>query len=574
MASGAPAALLVVVWRRADRRCARTRGRRSTVRAGGRRKLDRRPLTDKAYQAQGIRALIAYLTSHGYDNAISPKILTTPTAKDFVNIVRFLLRQVDPRFKFSGPMESEIPVIFKGLKYPFGISKTALTAVGSSHAWPPLFGSLTWLIDLLKYDEVATQAEDAEAFGSDAGVKLFFEYTGTAYQSFLAGDDERSEELHAALAKDFADKNARIREDTASFMEQAQTIEAEITELTEKGSSLPGLTAKRADYLSDHEKFSKLIVQLEQHKANLQRKQGERADELSAAEAALAEKQAEIARLQQRIDTQEVSAADAERMGRERESLRSSLDATLAEKDAAQAAVDELDVQLAKRAESLSAKQKEYAASVAKLQVSKYAPGVDFDVEVRPAGSTGTNVLTNDIEGAVCPALESLKAEFTKKQHTARRKLVEASDGVADMEESIAERERAIATKEDTRSRLDSKLRSEKEGLEAATSSSHNAIEALYAEIESMQATERTEAEAGRDCSEAKLAAMTAEAEAEQSALDAQRRELYTRIVGAMDRLTNHKKSIQERLEQATRKLEERIAAVRASPIPSAELDA
>lgn len=127
--------------------------RRST--AGGRHiKSDPRPLADKAYQNQGIRALIKYLSEHAYDNPISPKILTHPTSKDFVNIVSFLFRQVDPHFKFSGPVENEIPIIFKGLRYPFGISKTGLTAVGSPHTWPALLGSLTWLIELLTVSAV------------------------------------------------------------------------------------------------------------------------------------------------------------------------------------------------------------------------------------------------------------------------------------------------------------------------------------------------------------------------------------------------------------------------------------
>ena len=57
-------------------------------------KSDPRPVTDKSYQQACVRSIISYLSSHGYDNAISPKQLSTPTTKDFLAIVTFLFKQV------------------------------------------------------------------------------------------------------------------------------------------------------------------------------------------------------------------------------------------------------------------------------------------------------------------------------------------------------------------------------------------------------------------------------------------------------------------------------------------------
>ena len=50
--------------------------RRSSVYGKGGKIQDPRPIGDKAYQNQNIRTLITYLTTHFYDRAISPKLLT------------------------------------------------------------------------------------------------------------------------------------------------------------------------------------------------------------------------------------------------------------------------------------------------------------------------------------------------------------------------------------------------------------------------------------------------------------------------------------------------------------------
>eukprot|EP00798_Chlamydomonas_sp_ICE-L_P031182 gene31182-6326_t len=80
---------------------------------------DPRPLTDKSYQANCIRSLITYLSSHGYPGQVSPKSLSSPTAKDFTLIAQFLFQQFDPHMKSFTKIEDEIPTLFKRLNYPF-----------------------------------------------------------------------------------------------------------------------------------------------------------------------------------------------------------------------------------------------------------------------------------------------------------------------------------------------------------------------------------------------------------------------------------------------------------------------
>ena len=118
-------------------------------------KQDPRPVSDKGYQHDCIRQLIEYLSTHGYEHPVSPKTLTSPMSKDVFSIVQFLLRQVDSNMKPLGKMEEDVPQVFKHLKYPFQISKSALFAVGSPHTWPGLLAAMNWMVELLNYAEKA-----------------------------------------------------------------------------------------------------------------------------------------------------------------------------------------------------------------------------------------------------------------------------------------------------------------------------------------------------------------------------------------------------------------------------------
>lgn len=128
-------------------------------------KQDPRPLHDKNFLNDCIRTVITYLSTHNYPAAVSPKTLASPTAKDFTLIVQFLFQQFDSSMKTFGKMEDEVPMFFKRLNYPFQISKSALFAVGSPHSWPAVLAALTWLVELLNYNE---KAEEGSGMGIGA----------------------------------------------------------------------------------------------------------------------------------------------------------------------------------------------------------------------------------------------------------------------------------------------------------------------------------------------------------------------------------------------------------------------
>ena len=98
--------------------------------------------------SQSIRNIIQYLTSTGYEHEISQKILSSPTGRDFQNIVAFLGRQLDPQFVIT-KAEDDIPTIFKNFRYPFSLSKKGMSSVGAPHTWPTMLAAIAWIVELL-----------------------------------------------------------------------------------------------------------------------------------------------------------------------------------------------------------------------------------------------------------------------------------------------------------------------------------------------------------------------------------------------------------------------------------------
>lgn len=134
-------------------------------------KQDPRPVGDKNFQGNCIRAIITYLSTHQYPAAVSPKTLTSPTAKEFTLIVQFLMQRFDPNMKTFGKIEDDVPLFFKRLNYPFQISKSGLFAVGSPHSWPAVLAALTWLVELLNYN--AKVEEGSSGNGRSSGGSSF-----------------------------------------------------------------------------------------------------------------------------------------------------------------------------------------------------------------------------------------------------------------------------------------------------------------------------------------------------------------------------------------------------------------
>jgi kinetochore protein NDC80 len=173
-------------------------------------KADPRPLSDKNFFNGCIRNIIAYASTHSYPYALSPKVLTSPTGKDFAQLAFWLFQRFDPTLKAFGKVEDEVPLFFKRLSYPFQLSKSALFAVGSPHSWPSVLAALAWLVELLNYDDRAEDAAGSQFDEKQRSERQFFVYASTTYRYFLAGDDPKAQAADDEMLGQFRERQAAL----------------------------------------------------------------------------------------------------------------------------------------------------------------------------------------------------------------------------------------------------------------------------------------------------------------------------------------------------------------------------
>jgi len=292
---------------------------------------DPRNIGDKSFMQNSLKTLIAYLSEHGYDHPISLKILTRPAVKDFSNIINFLFRQIDANFASTGKFEDDVVTWFKMLGYPFQISKSHISAVGSPHAWPSLLASIMWLIELLSYDEAAAIGGyidspvplDDEADQDDPAIMMkgFYRYISQAYKLFLAGEDSQCAVLESQYVSSFKNTNLIINDQISYLENSILSLENQVNEFEKRRAYLPELEAKKSDYIKDIEKFEQLIDQLIKHKDQLSQKTEGRKQALNELNEAIGILQQDNANLKNRISNQEISADDVRNMISERERL-------------------------------------------------------------------------------------------------------------------------------------------------------------------------------------------------------------------------------------------------------------
>jgi kinetochore protein NDC80 len=222
-------------------------GNNNSSSIGHQKAADPRPINDKAFQQTCIQELLSFLHENTYPYPVTARCLTRPSAKDFTNMVTFMLRKVDADFQrdVAGlKFEDEVVLNFKGLGYPFPISKTALVAAGSLHTWPALLAALHWLMQHLQcfqrarvidyldvtscpswdtLEELQTQADAA-----------FYQYLQRSYTAYLCGDGMALERVEAALQQKFENDDSFLHGFVEQIKETSTSLALDLEEYEEQ----------------------------------------------------------------------------------------------------------------------------------------------------------------------------------------------------------------------------------------------------------------------------------------------------------------------------------------------------
>eukprot|EP00658_Telonema_sp_P-2_P064955 TRINITY_DN54319_c0_g1_i1.p1 TRINITY_DN54319_c0_g1~~TRINITY_DN54319_c0_g1_i1.p1 ORF type:complete len:624 (-),score=232.53 TRINITY_DN54319_c0_g1_i1:185-2056(-) len=520
-------------------------------------KKDTRPIKDKQWQAEQGEALIEFLIATNYNHHISPKILMQPTRKDFECIFQFLYRLIDPHMEFSNKFEDDVILIFKRLRYPFEVKKSALHAVGSPQYWPSLLAALSWLLETIKYSMAVEHDSESIDFTSsedptqdDVAEKLTYQYLQGAYKSFLAGEDEQ--EVDEFFGPHYEEKQRLLDEEIVRLTTEKTQMEARMSTLESGESLLSGISKKRDDFIGDVDKFHKFIGQLTDRKASLEQTKMALEQEEATFIAELKHLEAQKAQLVQQISGQTVSAVDVQNMNIEREKKREALRAAEASVESTTNEIYEAERRVTTHVETISELVASFNKRGSEIRVipanAKYAGGLDLQLRSVPAGSEDEGNVNLDLKAFLKPALKKLKEAHNAKCHQAQEDLITLKDQANQAVDRVSDKQAALDDMKNTIAKI--------EGEAETAKAEEEKLEALQGDRVSVEADiSRIKAEHEDQVSSLQKEIDEAKANHEQLRLKCgtEQQEMEAKVRATLDMVTDHKMYIHNSLRQIER---------------------
>lgn len=417
---------------------------------------DPRPIREKSYQLDVIKNLIDFLVKSGYPHPISQKILTAPSAKDFQNIFKFLYAQLDPGYDFGKKFEDEVPIVMKGLRYPFAgdISKSQLYACGSMHAWPGLLAMLGWMVDLINCCDVLHAQYEAESMamsdvelpsagaGNTAGngsEKMFFDYLCKSYKLFLAGSDN-FDPLISELGASFERRNEATYQEVDHLSRLVAEQDAEYQSLITEEPPLARAQREHAVYKGDIEKFQKFISHLGVKRVKFEEAIKNTINEIECCEKELEEFEMIRASLQAQVEAQDVLPEDIDRMNADKEQLVKTLESLATSKEEANKVFWERELLVQKKLDAVEKLVQEYNYCGEQLaiipQEAVNAKGMSLELTFNPHSTRADQLVNIDIRTQIHPSLNSLREECHAIIHQAQDQLLSLQEALDKLNES------------------------------------------------------------------------------------------------------------------------------------------
>ena len=516
-------------------------------------RVDPRPLSDKAYINSCIRQLISFLSQRGYDaGALSPKTLAQPTSKDFANLALFLFRRADANFKFGSKTEDDVPVVFKQLRYPFQISKSALYSVGSPHTWPALLTALTWLVQIFVYEEEAN-ANRARVGGDAAGkpARAFFEYASGAYAHFLAGDDATCE----ALERDFSAKQSEAHAETTDAV---KALEAENARLESELARLIAETPQEAELQREKATLEERRAALEKETESLLSAAKEADAKRLEAKTRRVEHETKLetlarerAALEKKIASQPAGATEADAIARDLEKQRDALELLAKLRSNVDERFGAAERDAEKGLSELETRVRAYNDAARRLRIvprsAKHAEDGVFEAEVNPRGKTAELVCGADFKRAFRDRAKQIHERHSEKRWDAEREfgvLEQNLQACADRGEETADDERRLAAR---LKRSESAYDQERGRLDETLERIAGDLRRVEGEVSALR---NAPEERGEGMSaEEMLRAAQAEHDERAKVQGQERLAVQNVMLAALDALMGHKQQIQDALD-------------------------
>ncbi|KAG8927424.1 kinetochore-associated Ndc80 complex subunit ndc80 [Tulasnella sp. 419] len=398
-----------------------------------------RPIRDRTYQAMMQREILDYLTQQrcAIPN-LSMKTLQTPTNREFHLIFQFLITDMDDKYVFGREKkpEDEVILLLRDMRYPLvdTISKTSLAAPGSSSAWPTLLAMLHWIVTLshtLKkwgdpevcpdYNLMPVQDIPLEEEVPNYFDLVICDYTFAAYMQYMYGADdfkEQDEELEAIIDR----KNEAVIQRCDEKEIRIARLKADIEKLKANPSELVALDREYEKFEVDMQKL-RLVIEERESKVQRHVEMTTKLNEyIAQAEGEIRELNLEHERLLQRVEAQGLTPEEIQQMNTERDTLKRTLEDLGPKVSEAVRTTGDLEVAVAKRADSVEQVVTRYTTLVYNTGMHPHPPppfeNVNFKLELNTAVTNPMDMLKADMRKVIHPALMQV-AEAKRKERAA-----------------------------------------------------------------------------------------------------------------------------------------------------------
>lgn len=435
---------------------------------------DPRPLTDRQYVQQSMRTLIAFLEERGYDCQLTPKSLSSLSSKEFESILTFLLHFIDPSFQFKKKLEEELPALVKCLGYPFNMSKSALSAIGSPHTWPPLLGFLMWLMDLIIYYELS-EAQEKERTVDLRGRResFFLDQLIKAYDLWLEGAEvfpELAKEEDEFFETECAGREQRIenlRNDRAQLERTRSTLETQPSPLSLAKEHLRSLEAST-------NQFKMFLPSLTEHMKSVEVKLSDLDKEDAHLTSEIEELKKKRQMLEPVLEKQAEEGIDAERVVKERDILAAALKRVQVERIQLEADLKMKEAEFAEKQQLLKSSVIEYNRGLESHDLYRPTstdstwPSYDsltISVKDHASPTCVKDILDKDVE-EITDRLRQLNDEVSRDMPTLQEELMKVQERVDELEEKNVMSRHDVKTLDDEREKMEKEYESVKREIE------------------------------------------------------------------------------------------------------------
>ncbi|KAH7139350.1 HEC/Ndc80p family protein-like protein [Dendryphion nanum] len=556
---------------------------------------DPRRLKDASTRSQMAQELLEYLGHNNFEmeskHSLSAKSMTSPTQKDFNCMFQWLYHRIDPSYRFQKPIDQEVPLLLKQMRYPFekSIMKSQIAAVGGNN-WSTFLGLLHWMMQLARmmdaYETGAYEEACFEAGFDVSGDRIIFDFLSDAYRTWLSADDEEEdEEAQSRLIQPHVEKMAlRFDDANAHHREQVEILEADhkylmgqIDELGKAGPRIAKLEEQIKILEEDRVKF-------ENYNNSMEAKVKKYTDRCSFLDQSIQEIEAELEasereqqELQAIIDDRGMTISDIDRMATEKERLETSLSAASARVEESKKRVAEKELAASRKLDELEKTVDKYNNTAYQIGVipssAVNAKGLDYELvltindgpnfsgsqmgastqdasdRLLSDASTGyspQHLLNLDLRGTVKSNIMSLRKEIAERRNAA----LEADMNNHDLLDKIKE---AMDDKQSEVEALEHRVQQAEEELEKLREITSTQKTASDAQIEKMEKElSRMRASLGESVQLMIQREMAVNIEYEQLTVRANtlREELHTEIERMLDDVVRFKLHIQRSLEE------------------------